>query len=89
MDTLIDPPWYDADEPGDYSDKAWDYATSMGRSSGALSTMPWAQLEPILQSLWLDMLGYPPWEESRVPMYRAWRKERLLHPDATRKPIGE
>ena len=66
---IVDPPWFDPNHVMDFSGKDWDYATAMGKSSGALSTMPWKQLEPILQSLWLDMSGYPPWELSRVPMY--------------------
>jgi hypothetical protein len=82
---ITDPPWFDPNHTNDYSGKDWDYATAMGKSSGALSTMPWEQLEPILQSLWSEMKGYPPWEESRVPMYQAWKQERLRHPDATRQ----
>jgi hypothetical protein len=80
----VDPPWFDPNHGADFSGKDWDYATAMGKSSGALSTMPWEQLEPILQSLWLDMKGYPPWELSRIPMYQAWKLERMKHPGTTR-----
>ena len=81
---IVDPPWFDPNHALDFSGKDWDYATSMGRSSGALSTMPWDELEPTLKSLWAEMLGYPPWEQSRIPMYQAWRAERIRHPDSTR-----
>ncbi|MCC8364503.1 hypothetical protein LK996_15635 [Lysobacter sp. A6] len=81
---IADPPWYVPGHAMDFSGKDWDYATAMGKSSGALSTMPWAQLEPILKSLWQEMQGYPPWEQSRIPMYEAWKRERLQHPSTTR-----
>ena len=86
MEKLVDPPWYDADFAATLTGRDWDYATSMGRSSAALSTMPWTELEPILQSLWHEMTGYPPWDESRQAIYRAWRKERSKHIGTVRDP---
>ena len=77
MEEYVDPPWYDSELAAGLTGKDWDYAISMGRSSGALSTMPWPELEPILQSLWSDMSGYPPWTVSRQAIYCAWRKERI------------
>jgi hypothetical protein len=84
MEDLVDPPWYDPVAAAALTGRDWDYATSMGRSAGALSTMAWTQLEPILQSLWYDMTGYPPWEEARQAVYRAWRKERSKHDGTSR-----
>ncbi|UHQ19088.1 hypothetical protein LVB87_12980 [Lysobacter sp. KIS68-7] len=81
---IVDPPWFDPNHGADFSSKDWDYATAMGKSAAALSTMPWGQLESILQSLWREMKGYPPWEQSRVPMYQAWKLERMKHPGITR-----
>ena len=79
MEELVDPVWFDVETAASLVGRDWEYATSMGRSSGALSTMPWPELEPILQNLWSEMSGYPPWEDARQAIYLAWRKERSRH----------